>query len=327
MKGKLPSLKRKNNILLEEQEVIEEKKEFPYIGHIFELTDQIGLNNQALMDEEGIMTKDFDALLSNSGYVSGQIVRIQESLQSLSHNSEKTNAVIEQVFQSLTISSQKIDGAKQENANITAEMEKVNQMFAQFMALSQQLQAHYANVENFVSVISNIAKQTNLLALNASIEAARAGEQGKGFAVVANEIKKLSDDTQKNAKEIMTAIGDMTGVIKELGNKSGDGSKRVSDMTGLIENSVGLMENIIASEQDVYQFMDEVKSSQESNLTDIAQINNDLKGLVQKSDQDPDHFEELMQVVQRKADCFLYILHHLNQIKILRDEYRGEKIS
>ena len=66
------------------------------------------------------------------------------------------------------------------------------------------------NIAMITDVIKDIANQTNLLALNASIEAARAGEHGKGFMVVAEEVRKLSEESNKS----VIKIRDMVELIK-----------------------------------------------------------------------------------------------------------------
>lgn len=62
------------------------------------------------------------------------------------------------------------------------------------------------DIERVIKMIGAIAAQTNLLALNATIEAARAGAAGAGFRVVANEVKQLSDQTQRAASEIVASV-------------------------------------------------------------------------------------------------------------------------
>ena len=69
-----------------------------------------------------------------------------------------------------------------------------------------------------IKIIDGIARQTNMLALNAAIEAARAGEYGKGFAVVASEVRKLAENSQAAAMEIIDLSSLTVTKADEAGN-------------------------------------------------------------------------------------------------------------
>jgi len=71
-------------------------------------------------------------------------------------------------------------------------------------------------VKILADVILDIAKKTKLLSLNASIEAANAGENGKGFRVVAEQVKALSEESDKSAGRIKQFVEEINISVNKL---------------------------------------------------------------------------------------------------------------
>lgn len=298
----------------------DEAKCFIYIDEVIELISQIQNNADSIINEEGNITYGLNNLLKGTEHTTNQTEKVNEYLQILSKNSDKTENLVTEVFSSLNKSQTEIENAKMDFNELIKQVKTVSQVFDEFLELISNIQIHYNSIQGFANIITGIAQQTNLLSLNASIEAARAGDAGKGFSVVANEIKKLSVDTQKNAKDIIDSLGNLTASMEELADKSNDGTSVINKTTNIIEKSSSILEKIIEAESEVNENVQEVQESQKENLHGIKEISINLSKLVDQSKLENRQLEEIIYSIQKKADYYINMFNYLNQIKILQDE-------
>ncbi len=148
-----------------------------------------------------------------------------------------------------------------------------------------QVVAEARALESLVQLIRDIAAQTNLLALNAAIEAARAGEAGRGFAVVADEVRKLSQESDKAVTRINQGIQAVATTIEEqfsdaLSTQQVDKerailkvfSEQMAELSRSYEEATENVKNVLATVQECStelssMFMDTLASVQFQDVT------------------------------------------------------------
>jgi len=190
-------------------------------------THKLTAASQQLLEASEQITIDSGETAEQSDAVSRVTLHVTENLQSLATGAGE-----------MTLTIQNIAGNTNEAAKVAGSAVSVVQAA---YATVTKLGKSSAEIGEVIKVITSIAEQTNLLALNATIEAARAGEAGKGFAVVANEVKELAKQTAKAtediSRKIITIQGDTKGAVTAIGTVSGI-IRQINDISATIASAV-----------------------------------------------------------------------------------------
>jgi methyl-accepting chemotaxis protein len=150
--------------------------------------------------------------------------------------------------------------------------------------LLEKLAQRSEAIHSIVLSLQGFSNQTNLLALNASIEAARAGEHGKGFKIVADEVKKLSEMSNNETKQIENIINEL---IDEIEQAKAGGEKGKNSLEVIKNVATTVFENIqsLQKEAENLQSMaEETKMKGNSIETNSSNINISMSSLMESSE-------------------------------------------
>ncbi|MFJ8518068.1 methyl-accepting chemotaxis protein [Lysinibacillus xylanilyticus] len=163
-----------------------------YIDTVNEGNKQIATSTDELAKGSLSISEDIQSAAILMNTMADQFTTVQETSEQSAVNGSKALTAVQNGRSSLEKQSSIAKDISSTSVNIK---EAVTQ-FSQFTT----------EIEGAANAVHAIADQTNLLALNAAIEAARAGEAGKGFAIVAEEVKKLSNETEKATSLISSMV-------------------------------------------------------------------------------------------------------------------------
>ncbi|MCL2665378.1 MAG: methyl-accepting chemotaxis protein, partial [Defluviitaleaceae bacterium] len=264
---------------------------------------------------ERMSNEDFDLTIEKK-YI-GDFVRIQQSIQMiivamnnmLNDFNDSSDRIADSAEQIATTSNQLTNGAHTQTESLgtlntivsdinikTAEnkestdkaealvniarkhVDQGNAEMETMLTLMDGISRSSADISNIIKVIEGIASKTNLLALNAAVEAARAGEHGKGFMVVAEEVRSLSQQSQKAATQTTELINNSVVRTKE-------GAAAIKDMAKTLQ----LINNEIAELAEYVSLIARASEQQEQSIQSVIGHIGDISLVTQSNTESADH--------------------------------------
>lgn len=170
------------------------------------------------------------------------------------------------------------DTAGQAARAMTAIAESLGRVAASSASLSERVK----RIDDIVETVGFLADQSSTLAINAAIEASRAGEAGKGFAVVAREIRGLSADSRKAARQIRDLLGEIGERTGQMDGAVSVGGRTVQEGQRQVEELGQAIERLGATLHDAVGLMRQVEGSARQHQAGVSQVSQAL-GNMQKA--------------------------------------------
>jgi methyl-accepting chemotaxis protein/iron only hydrogenase large subunit-like protein len=243
--------------------------------------------NLSLLDEErkttvyitrelkGHINRALEVIESINSMVGKLNVTIHEQSDSVNSSSAVTEEMVNSLKSTSDLSRKKRDVIKELIENAASGQDAMKETIQAVQSIAQSIDG----IGSAIKIISVIASNTNLLSMNAAIESAHAGEAGKGFAVVADEIRRLSESTRENSRNISQTLSNIISGITTTSKRSTDAGTIVNNMSEEINNFAATMSEIIdtlgelsAKSSDITGSLDNLKGHSSAVKTDYEQM-------------------------------------------------------
>jgi PAS domain S-box-containing protein len=189
-----------------------------------------------LIDVTGKIQGSASGVLSGSEMMATSSQELSQSANEQAATAEEVSSAIEEMSSTIKQNAQNASMTETIANKAAKDAEESGRTVAETVVAMKK-------IAEKIAVVEEISRQTNLLALNAAIEAARAGDHGKGFAVVASEVRKLAENSQSAAVEIIKLAGDSLLVADRAG-------QMISAMVPDIKKTADLVQEISAASHE-----------------------------------------------------------------------------
>jgi len=209
--------------------------------------------------------------------------QIDEQSSAASESSSAVHEMAASIDNVANVATARAEASERLSTVTNAGSEKVDSTNAVIRKIAQSVE----EIMEIIGIINKIAGQTSILSMNAAIEAAHAGDYGRGFAVVAEEIRKLSDSTNENAKKIRSSLEEISeSAVKaqELSDEStsafGEINAEVRKFTDSLSEISSSTEELSSGTQQMLQATEGLTQTTER----IREVGNDINSRTQTID-------------------------------------------
>jgi methyl-accepting chemotaxis protein len=214
-------------------------------------SEQVNATTQSIGSSIQEVAKDMDQQNHSVVEVSKVLVQLSSLVQLAQSKAVGANKSAEHTMETAA------QGRNKVNETVSA-MEVIEDSTNDTAEVLRALNDLSLRIGGIINTINQIAEQTNLLALNAAIEAARAGEHGRGFAVVAEEVRKLSEESNRGANEITIMVEEMVTQTEKAVLSMNHGKNAVENGVKVVNETDQSFIGIIRAVEDMVKDIKEI---------------------------------------------------------------------
>jgi Na+-translocating ferredoxin:NAD+ oxidoreductase RNF subunit RnfB len=222
---------------------------------------------------------------------------IEQQAEAVNQSSDATEKMVSSIKETSDISRKKQESIKWLIEDAALGQESMKATIQSVESISQSVDG----IAQAIKIISSIAANTNLLSMNAAIESAHAGEAGRGFAVVAGEIRRLSDSTRENSRNISLTLKNIIDGITIASKQSGDTGARINEMSKEISGFAETMSALINTFNELSAKSGDITSALATLKRQSATVKTGYAKILSMTDKLDEAMTEMNKILTNKA--------------------------